>query len=76
MPLPFLTTELPGVGGRIRQACEDFRVEEIPLYPASGEGPTLWGPRYHPMRRGFDEFFGFLHEGHYYASPWWKGVTI
>ncbi len=22
---------------------------------------------YHPIRHGFDEFFGFLHEGHYYA---------
>jgi arylsulfatase B len=30
---------------------------------------------YHPMRRGFDEFFGFLHEGHYFAYPWWNGVT-
>lgn len=24
---------------------------------------------YHPLRRGFDEFFGFLHEGHSYAPP-------
>jgi arylsulfatase B len=23
--------------------------------------------RYHPQRRGFDEFFGFLHEGHTFA---------
>jgi arylsulfatase B len=30
---------------------------------------------YHPQRRGYDEFFGFLHEGHYYANPWWDGVT-
>ena len=30
---------------------------------------------FHPVRRGFDEFFGFLHEGHYYVSPPWKGVT-
>lgn len=30
---------------------------------------------YHPQRRGFDEFFGFLHEGHYYVNPWWEGVT-
>ncbi len=30
---------------------------------------------YHPQRRGYDEFFGFLHEGHYYAHPWWDGVT-
>ncbi len=25
--------------------------------------------KYHPYRRGFDEFFGFLHEGHYYVPP-------
>ena len=30
-------------------------------------------PRYHPQRRGFDEFFGFLHEGHYYVTPPWAG---
>ena len=30
---------------------------------------------YHPLRRGYDEFFGFLHEGHYYSHPWWKDVT-
>lgn len=30
---------------------------------------------YHPMRHGFDEFFGFMHEGHYFAPPPWKGTT-
>lgn len=30
---------------------------------------------FHPLRRGFDEFFGFLHEGHYYAPPPWNGTT-
>ncbi|MBL9186349.1 MAG: sulfatase-like hydrolase/transferase [Opitutaceae bacterium] len=30
---------------------------------------------YHPQRRGFDEFFGFLHEGHYFVPPPWTGVT-
>src|SRR5262245_45739766 len=30
---------------------------------------------FHPQRRGFDEFFGFLHEGHYYVPPPWTGVT-
>ncbi|MBX3437266.1 MAG: sulfatase-like hydrolase/transferase [Planctomycetaceae bacterium] len=30
---------------------------------------------YHPYRRGFDEFFGFLHEGHYYVPDPWNGVT-
>lgn len=28
---------------------------------------------YHPQRRGFDEFYGFLHEGHYYVPPPWPG---
>jgi arylsulfatase A-like enzyme len=30
---------------------------------------------YHPQRRGFDEFFGFLHEGHYYVPQPWIGTT-
>jgi arylsulfatase B len=30
---------------------------------------------FHPQRRGFDEFFGFLHEGHFYLPPPWNGVT-
>lgn len=30
---------------------------------------------YHPHRRGFDEFFGFLHEGHYFVPPPYNGVT-
>lgn len=29
--------------------------------------------RFNPQRRGYDEFFGFLHEGHYYARPPWNG---
>ncbi len=29
--------------------------------------------RFHPQRRGFDEFFGFLHEGHYYVPPPFAG---
>ncbi len=30
---------------------------------------------FHPQRRGFDEFFGFLHEGHTYVPAPWHGVT-
>ncbi|MCA9055130.1 MAG: sulfatase-like hydrolase/transferase, partial [Planctomycetaceae bacterium] len=30
---------------------------------------------YHPQRRGFDEFFGFLHEGHYFVPPPYADVT-
>ena len=25
--------------------------------------------QFHPLRRGLDEFFGFLHEGHFYVPP-------
>jgi arylsulfatase B len=31
------------------------------------------GTQFHPLRRGFDEFFGFAHEGHFYVGPGYKG---
>ena len=31
--------------------------------------------KYHPQRRGFDEFYGFMHEGHYFVPPPWQGTT-
>ena len=31
--------------------------------------------KYHPFRHGFDEFFGFMHEGHYFVPPPYDGVT-
>ncbi len=31
-------------------------------------------PPFHPQQRGFDEFFGFLHEGHFYVPPPYAGV--
>jgi tRNA pseudouridine13 synthase len=34
----YLTHELPGIGGRIKEAAADFVVEEMPLYPPCGEG--------------------------------------
>jgi len=30
---------------------------------------------FHPQRHGFDEFFGFLHEGHYFVPAPWNGTT-
>ncbi len=30
---------------------------------------------FHPQRHGFDEFFGFLHEGHYFVPSPYKGTT-
>jgi tRNA pseudouridine13 synthase len=34
----YLTADLPGIGGVIKEQVQDFRVEEMPLYPPSGEG--------------------------------------
>lgn len=31
--------------------------------------------KFHPLRRGFDEFYGFLHEGHFFAPPPYRGLT-
>jgi tRNA pseudouridine13 synthase len=41
-PIPLLTAGLPGAGGAARVSEEDFRVEELPLYPAAGEGDHLF----------------------------------
>jgi tRNA pseudouridine13 synthase len=34
----YLTADLPGIGGVIKQHAKDFRVEELPLYSPAGEG--------------------------------------
>jgi tRNA pseudouridine13 synthase len=38
MNLPYLTRDVPGVGGVIRQRPQDFFVQEIPAYEPSGDG--------------------------------------
>ena len=40
--LPFLTADLPGIGGQIKQEPADFVVEERPLFPASQTGQFLY----------------------------------
>jgi tRNA pseudouridine13 synthase len=42
IPLPFLTAELPGVGGELKQQASDFEVEEIPAYLPNGAGEHLF----------------------------------
>lgn len=36
--VPYLTRDLPGIGGVIREQPEDFIVDEVPAYAPSGEG--------------------------------------
>jgi len=40
--LPFVTPDLPGSGGALRAAPEDFRVDEVPAYLPTGAGPHLY----------------------------------
>lgn len=39
---PYLSADLPGTGGSIKEGPDDFRVEEIPLYEPCGEGEHLY----------------------------------
>jgi tRNA pseudouridine13 synthase len=41
-PLPFITADLPGIGGELKARPDDFFVEEIPAYPPSGAGEFLF----------------------------------
>ena len=40
--LTYLTPDLPGVGGVLKQSNEDFLVEEQPLYDLCGEGEHVY----------------------------------
>lgn len=40
--LPYVTSDLPGLGGVLRTEPEDFVVEEVPSYEPSGEGEHLY----------------------------------
>ncbi len=40
--LPYLTADVPGIGGIIRSVPEDFRVDERPLYLPCGQGEHLY----------------------------------
>ncbi len=40
--LPYLTEDLAGIGGTLKEVAEDFIVEEIPVYTPSGEGDHLF----------------------------------
>lgn len=40
--LPYLTSDFTGIGGLLKSSAEDFRVEEVPIYSASGTGDHLF----------------------------------
>jgi len=41
-PLPYLTRDLPGIGGTLKNRNDDFLVHEIPLYEPSGQGEHVY----------------------------------
>lgn len=40
--LPYLTADMPGIGGYIKEDVSDFIVQEVPLYELSGEGTHVF----------------------------------
>ena len=42
LSLPYISADLPGIGGVLRASPEHFVVEEVPLYAAQGEGQHLY----------------------------------
>jgi tRNA pseudouridine13 synthase len=42
LPHTYLSSDFPGIGGRIREELEDFLVEEVALYQPCGEGEHVY----------------------------------
>ena len=66
----------PGVGLPVGEKTVANRLRDTGYATALVGKWHLGGtPEFHPQRRGFDEFFGFLHEGHTFVPHPWAGVT-
>lgn len=63
--------EEPGIGLPAGEKTLADRLSEQAGYATALVGKWHLGGTapFHPMRRGFDEFFGFLHEGHTFTPP-------
>jgi len=42
LTLPYMTEDLPGIGGQLRASADHFVVEELPLYEPQDEGQHLY----------------------------------
>ncbi|MDX2150831.1 MAG: sulfatase-like hydrolase/transferase [Bryobacteraceae bacterium] len=61
---------LPHVGLPAREKSMAHYMRELGYRTALiGKWHLGGAPEFHPLNRGFDEFFGFLHEGHFYVPP-------
>ena len=67
--------EEPGVGLPLTETTFVKRLHGVGYATALVGKWHLGGTApFHPNMRGFDYFYGFLHEGHYYVPPPWDGV--
>ncbi len=41
-PARYITADIPGIGGHIKERAEDFLVDELPLYQPCGEGEHIY----------------------------------
>jgi len=68
--------ELPGYGLPLTEkTIADRMLEAGYVSAAIGKWHLGGSAEFHPYRRGFDEFFGFMHEGHYFAPQPWENVS-
>ncbi len=69
--------EEPGVGLPAGEKTLADRLRDEAGYATALIGKWHLGGTapFHPQRRGFDEFFGFLHEGHYFRPAPYEGMT-
>ncbi len=68
--------EEPGIGLPLRETTFVERLHDAGYATALVGKWHLGGTApFHPQRRGFDYFYGFLHEGHFYVPPPWDGAT-
>lgn len=68
--------EEPGIGLPLRETTFVERLHDAGYATALVGKWHLGGTApFHPQRRGFDYFYGFLHEGHFFVPPPWDGVT-
>lgn len=69
--------EEPGVGLPVGERTLANRLRDEAGYATSLVGKWHLGGTapFHPQRRGFDEFFGFLHEGHSFRPSPFEGMT-
>ncbi len=69
--------EEPGIGLPASEKTLADRLRDEAGYTTALIGKWHLGGTapFHPLRRGYDEFYGFLHEGRYYRPAPYEGMT-